>query len=330
MNTTLFYDFLNNIYQNDNDDKLDDIQIFIEKGADYHYNNHYPFYITSLKNNPKTIKYLLDKGCISKNNIQDAFFKSIDIKNIEIIKLLLDYGVDVNAHKSEALKIACYEPDFQIIRILLEHNANVEEVLDHLYIKNNLELVKLFFEYRPDLDLSKTKILLEFCSASKNDTYYEIVKFFLEKGAPLNNYCTNPLEWCVHQNNLKITKLFMDRGIKITKRSIKILSEYSKEDSHLEIVKIFYEALANFDLVDFEPSNIQIIKLIGQDYEGLQFRNSDICPISHDEFKDGDEKLGCVKCLNVFKKEILKEWLTFNNICPMCRSASRFQQIKKI
>jgi len=326
MNTTLQCDFLSSIYQNDNDDKFDEIKAFVEQGADYHYNCDYPFYLTSLKNNPKTIKYLLDNGCTIKKNIEEAFFKSIDKKNIKMIKLFLDHGVDVNAHKSEALKIACYDPDFQIIRILLEHNVNVQEVLDHLYIKNNLELVKLFFEYNPDLDLSKTKILLEFCSASVNDTYYDMVNFFLEKGARLDNYNTNPLEWCVHQNNTKITKLFMDRGIKITNRAIKILSEYSKNDSHLEIVKLFYDALANFDLVDFESSNVQIMKLINQDYEGIQFRESDICPISHEKFKEGDEKLGCVKCLNIFKKDILKEWLTFNNICPMCRSSSRFQK----
>ena len=326
MNTTLQCDFLSSIYQNDNDDKFDEIKAFVEQGADYHYNCDYPFYLTSLKNNPKTIKYLLDNGCTIKKNIEEAFFKSIDKKNIKMIKLFLDHGVDVNAHKSEALKIACYDPDFQIIRILLEHNVNVQEVLDNLYIKNNLELVKLFFEYNPDLDLSKTKILLEFCSASWNDTYYDMVNFFLEKGARLDNYNTNPLEWCVHQNNTKITKLFMDRGIKITNKAIKILSEYSKNDSHLEIVKLFYDALANFDLVDFESSNVQIMKLINQDYEGIQFRESDICPISHEKFKEGDEKLGCVKCLNIFKKDILKEWLTFNNICPMCRSSSRFQK----
>ena len=326
MNTTLQCDFLSSIYQNDNDDKFDEIKAFVEQGADYHYNCDYPFYLTSLKNNPKTIKYLLDIGCTIKKNIEEAFFKSIDKKNIKMIKLFLDHGVDVNAHKSEALKIACYDPDFQIIRILLEHNVNVQEALDNLYIKNNLELVKLFFEYNPDLDLSKTKILLEFCSASVNDTYYDMVKLFLDKGANFDNYCTNPLEWCVHQNNVKITKLFMDKGIKITHRAVKILSEYSKNDSHLEIVKFFYEARASFGFIEFESSNVQIIKLINQEYEGLIFRKSDTCPISHEEFKEGDEKMGCTQCLNIFKKDVLKEWLSRNNICPMCRSISQFQK----
>jgi len=321
--------FLIYISQNNNDDMFDEIKSFIDQGADYHYNNDYPFYLTSLKNNPKTTKYLLDKGCNIKKNIQEAFFGSIYKKNIEMVKLLLDYGADVNANKSEALKSACCIPekDFNLIKLLLEYNANIQEVLDHFYIRNDLELVKLFFEYKPDLDLSKTKILLEFCSASENDAYYEMVKFFLDKGARLDNYNTNPLEWSVHQNNFRITKLFMEKGIEITERAIKILSEYSKNDSHLEIVKLFYDAGANFDFVDFESSNVQIIKLIHEEFEGIEFRKSDICPISQETFQEGDDKLGCVKCLNVFKKGVLKEWLTFNNICPMCRSCSRFQKV---
>jgi len=311
-----------------NDNYLEKIKDLISRGANYQKESRILTNI-SLFNNPRTIKYFVKIGCKNQKDLNQTFLNYFFKKDYQMMKFLLNNGVNIHAENDQALTSSCClaERDYHLIKFLIDNGASIGEVLSPYYTKCDIHLFHLFFEYIT-IDLcNEKKILLDYCLSSKDDSSFEIIKFLIDKGIRLNCYNTSPIRWCVSRNNIKIIKLFMEKGVTVNNENIRLLAEYSKDDSHLEIAKLFYEAQASFDSVEFDDSNVQIIKLINQEFEGIIFRESDTCPISHDEFKEGDKKLGCVKCLNIFKKEVLKEWLTHNNICPMCRTASRFQKV---
>jgi len=310
-----------------NDNYLDKIKELITKGADYERESRILTNI-SLYNNPKTIKYFVKIGCKNQKDMDQTFLNFFYKKNYQMMKFLLDNGANINTDNELALRFSCCERvrDYHLIKFLIDNGASINDVLSPYYTKCDIQLFHLFFECITIDVCNEKKILLDYCLTSKEDSSFEIIKFLIDKGARLDIYFKKPIEWCVSRNNIKIIRLFMEKGDIVSNKAIRLLAEYSKNDSHLEIAKLFYEAQAGFDFVEFDDSNIEINKLISQEFENITFRESDICPISYEKFKEGDEKLGCIKCLNVFKKDILKEWLSRNNICPICRSASRFQK----
>ena len=311
-----------------NDNYLEKIKDLISRGANYQKESRILTNI-SLFDNPRTIKYFVKIGCKNQKDLNQTFLNYFFKKDYQMMKFLLDNGANIHTDNDQALTSSCWlaERDYHLIKFLIDNGASIGEVLSPYYTKCDIHLFHLFFEYIT-IDLcNEKKILLDYCLSSKDDSSFEIIKFLIDKGIRLNCYNTSPIGWCVSRNNIKIIKLFMEKGVIVNNEDVRILAEYSKNDSHLEIAKLFYEARAGFDSVEFDDSNVQIIKLINQEFEGIIFRESDTCPISHEEFKEGDEKLGCVKCLNIFKKEVLKEWLTHNNICPMCRLYCRFLKV---
>ncbi len=280
----------------------------------------------ALKNNPKTVYFLCKMGKVNKNAIDNALRSSVLNGNLDITKILLISRADVNKDNGFVLKNACIEKNIDMIKLLLSFGANPDFVIDMLR-HYDLELFKLVIENYTSFHTSDKKILLDFCITSENDSNLEIIKFLIEKGARLDIYNNTLIELCICRKNTKIIKLFLEKGVSISNNTIKKCAEVSKNDSHFEITQLLYEYKANFDFENFDESNIKTLKLINQEFDSIIFRESDTCPISYEIFKKGDEKLGCVKCLNIFKKDILKEWLVFNNICPMCRSSNRFRKI---
>ena len=262
--------------------------------------------------------------------MESTLIQCIYNNHIEVVKILLNYGVNVNFFDGEALKMACCMQNHEIIKLLLDKGADPRHALRFTCFCPTLEIIKILFENSPNYNLKQEKIILQFCCLSENDSHYEIVKYLIDNDVSLEIYnSSNPIEWSVTKKNIKIIKLFIEKGIKINDNVIKLCAEISKNDDYYEIVKLFYENGANFYVVDFDPSNVQILKLLKDGFQDIEFRDSDICPISYESFRKEDEKLGCIKCKNVFKKDALNEWLKYNPICPMCREFSRFQKVDK-
>ena len=314
------------ISQNKNDESYEEIKKYIQKGANIHYNNDVYIMLASTHNNPKTMKFLLKRGCLNKEMMEIALDGCVIRNYTEVIKVLLNYGVNINADDGKALKTACLNQNIELIKFLLNNGADPRPVLSTYYCRT-FENLKLLLEHNPNYNLKDQKILFDYCCSSEKDSNYEIVKYLLDYGFSLVVYRSNPIDWCIHKNNINIIKLFMEKGVKITTNCIKICTDVSRDDSHFEIVKLFYENGTNFYFAKFDSSNIQILKLLNTEFENIEFRNSDICPISYESFTKEDEKLGCIKCKNVFKKDALNEWLKYNPICPMCRECSRFQKV---
>ena len=115
------------------------------------------------------IKFALEHGANPNYEYRDElalktaiFFRRNykNTRNIDAMRLLLKHGADVN--KTNLLFECCYRGAAlsEEIKLLLEYGATIEpycgnEILS-LAIKNcNLELVKLIFEYRPNVDVNK-------------------------------------------------------------------------------------------------------------------------------------------------------------------------------
>ena len=322
MVTTFEKNFMSLISNNDNDNNFEDIKSYIKKGEDIHFDNEYPLYVTTWKNNPKTTALLIKFGAKFHSVRERAFISSVINNQIQVAEVLIKAGADVNAREGDALKICTLTNNLVMMKFLLLNGADYINVLKYYINNNNIEVLKLLSEL--GADFNKYNILLNVCGISKEDSYFDTVKFLLDNGVKLNIHTTSPISWCIRNNNIRIIQLFLERGDIITHVSIKICAEISNNDSHFDIVKLFYDNGADFKDTYFNSSNIQIIKYVKQEnIFNIKFRETDICPISFESL-DGQQKLGCIKCLNVFKKEAIEEWHKYNKNCPLCKCGTRF------
>ena len=324
MNTTLNYKYMFNITNNDNDSNYETIKTLIIQGVDIHMNNDNTLCLSAFKNNPKTIKLLLDSGCNIHTNDDETFILSVVNNNIKITKYLLKRGANVNANNGEALKFCSINNNTKMIKLLIKYGAKYNNVLNFYITNNNIEIIKLLLNY--NIDINKDKLIMIACCNSYYDKNYDMVKLLIDNGAKLDIYNINPITWCIERNNIRIIKLLIDNHIRITEECIDICVKVNNYDSHLEIIKLFNNHGMKLNYIKTNPNNKETIKYINENYKEIKFRNSDICPISYESLEN-QEKLGCINCLNVFKKEVLNQWLNYNNICPMCKQKSRFQDI---
>lgn len=252
---TINYNFMTLITKNDNDIYYDDIKDLINQGADIHYNNDYPLYLTTLNNNLKTVILLLENNC--KVNY-DTFLASVYKNNIDVVKLFLKKNININ--KCEAIRISIINNNVEMFKLLLLYNrANFDEILNYNIFYCNLEFIKILKYY--GANFSKYKILFDICNISKNDSHYEIIKYLLENGAKLDIYNTNPISWCIKENNKNIIKLFLDNKININNKCVELCYNVNIYDSHIDIIKLFNDNKINFDYDKFNKNNIDTINL---------------------------------------------------------------------
>ena len=55
------------------------------------------------------------------------------------------------------------------------------------------------------------------------------------------------------------------------------------------------------------------------DLSGINVDENVTCPISMEEFREGDQLCRLNRCQHTFKKEPLRRWLRNHNTCPVCR-----------
>ena len=309
------------ISNNNYDSNYNNIEEIISRGIDINYNDDYFLIASTFNNNPRTVQLLLDSGCNNKKNYDRALISAIYNNQNEVIKVLLKNGANVN--DDEALRFCSLKNNINMLKILLDYGADHDKLFKNFIYQNNLDISKYLLSY--GIDVNKYKILLDICLISKNDDYYDAVKLLLENGVDLKNHNTNPISWCIRKNNIRIIKLFIENGIDIDNECLKICSEVNDNDSHFEIIKNFYDQGVNFDYIIFNSNNVETLKYINQIIMLINFRYSELCPITLESLED-KEKLGCINCFNVFKKDALIEWLKFNNVCPLCKKCSRYQK----
>ncbi len=56
-----------------------------------------------------------------------------------------------------------------------------------------------------------------------------------------------------------------------------------------------------------------------RDPSGIDADQNVICPISMEEFREGEQLCRLNRCQHTFKKEPLRRWLRNHNTCPVCR-----------
>ena len=311
MNTNYIYSLISN---NNDDCNYKIIKDLINKGIDIHYDNDYALVESTYHYNPKTVKLLLDSGCNIHAYDDRAFISSVTNNHYEVAKLLLENGAYVDANDYEAIKFCSIVNNIKMIKLLLDYGANYLIILKYYISKCNFELINILCE--AGIDFNKYNILLDVCYSSINDSHYDIIILLLNYGAKINNTKINPISLCIKHNNIRIIKLFIEKQVNINNECLKICSEVNHNDSHFDIVKIFYDQGVNFNYINFNSSNVNTINYINQNFMNIKFRDLDICPITFESLEN-EEKLGCINCLNVFKKEAINQWLSYNNICPL-------------
>jgi hypothetical protein len=117
--------------------------------------------------------------------------------------------------------------------------------------------------------------------------------------------------------------------------SISDLFRNNRREYNYEIIDLFDPNLLTDSLFTFvtettTPLQMPTSEQIERSTETLSYSREQfqtqtlsdtVCPITLDEFQDGDEILKINVCGHIFKKEALQNWFRRNIICPKCRQS---------
>lgn len=152
-------------------------------------------------------------------NLGKAFIEAAKTANVKKAKLLIERGVDVQIYNDKAIKEAMKRNHHKMVKFLICSGANIysHELLDIVFQKNNMEMVKYFFgigvfqkipiPLSATTDLNVIKFVVENASVSpfqlERSLYsacirgdLPIARYLIEKGA-----CTRTVTECLQYKN---------------------------------------------------------------------------------------------------------------------------------
>lgn len=242
----------------------------------------------------QTIKLLLEKGAdpnIKNSTNESAIFKILDsLQNSEIknyVELFCKYGLNINiTNKSGNTllhEIFYYYDNFNLVKLLLDigidvniQNSTGETALFHAiehgsYITDIIELLN--YGANPNIiNNSGTSILMrifdDYIGGPQDDSYVEIIKLLIEKGANAN-YSTDKtciLEQAIMLNNDSspiIVELLLKNGadpnLIYNNRTVLRYLMDQKDFVHKEnVVKLLFKYGMNPDICDEEGDSIMM------------------------------------------------------------------------
>lgn len=273
------------------------VKILVSKGADIYADDDFPIRISAEYCNFELFKFLIEK-CDAYVHTMQEYALRMSAKNgsYDIVEYILTKceSVDVHAENDYALRYSAENGHYKIVKLLIDYGANVNAENDYA--------IRHASDYG----------------------FYKTVKILIENGANVHADDEYPIRMSATYGHLNIVKLLIENGADLHVDNDWILFECAKI-GYRSIVKYLVEKGANINVL---PLHLRkkyelSINLWKKCEVFVDWRNSNVCPISQEEFKENEEKLGCIECRNVFKKEELEKWLNSDTesikSCPMCR-----------
>lgn len=334
------------------------IKLFVGKGLDVSLDNNCFIKHASQCAKERTVMYLYENGadvsvfragdlrCATKNGLED------------LVKLIIEHGTYDIKEIDYALIIAMNNGYYNISNYLLDKGADIELLnipeFIKAYQKGKTGTVKLFLKRKIKID---NKILTDALVHAAYDGYFKMAELLIENNVDIHCHCdviivmaskNNDIEFiqklidlnvdvnayngyalymASREGHMNIVKLLVQNGVYIDAQgssSIKMAADKGYDD----IALFLYENGASSDNLTLEQKKrlgINELRVYDKPDGFPAFRNTYECPISQIKFTDDIKKIGCSKCLNVFERTSLEEWLeTGQDKCPMCRAVSVF------
>lgn len=243
--------------------------------------------------NLEMVKYLIEKG----NNVHEdndyIFVTACQEGKICIVIYLIEMGVNVNVRNSEALCYSCYMGNYDVVRLLIERGVNVNGNHGLGFIDSCME------------------------------GYLGIVRMLVEAGLKLGEYGQKGLSMAVSHGKVDVVKYLVEMGVGINVEMLEIAILMG----YYYLVRYLVRVGGKLDDLS-EEMMVRYREMDGRYKVGdLNFRG-DVCPISCEDFEEGDEKLGCDRCLRVFRRDLLEQWLMVNGRCPFRCEGSTYYIVK--
>jgi len=272
---------------------IETIKYLIENGADIHYDNENIFLRCAIRGNLEMMKYLVENGANIHFNEEEALFLSFQYSNFKTTKFLIENGADIRARSDFFVKGCAQNGNLNFLIFLLDkiQDSNLERICFNCA-----------------------------CESGRMN----VVKYFVEKNINIHNDNEYGFRISAKNNHLDVVAYLLNRGADIHAENDEALRK-SVEKEHYQLVYYLIKKGANTAILDYDMKMKYGVKIEWEKKpDNLLFRESDECPISKKKFTKNVKKLGCSKCLNVFDKNTLIDWLKIKNECPLCRETSIF------
>jgi len=162
------------------DEDIDTLRRIINSGFDIHYNDDGGLVRACLNNKIKSATLLLDSGADINARGGVPLIYTIEMAHEDLLRFLINRGADLSVIKEDRIDSFIKCGDLSITKILIQSGLEITiELLVGAVDEGNLEIVKLFVESNPNLDLT-----LALYQSLKN-VNCDIAKYLLEAGANL-------------------------------------------------------------------------------------------------------------------------------------------------
>ena len=218
------------------EDKKEEVQTLLKKGADINFNYDKPLRIISSKGNIEILNILLENGAnIFESDPSDdeyagnSIFRSYVNGHKEIAKALINHCKN-NFHE---MKVDFWGGFEDTIFSFFNYVKKDEET-----DSDKEELKRLI----PSADIHEEDDLALRNASEKGDT--TTVEVLLKHGANIHAKNDEPLRFASYEGHVEVVKILLEHGANVHARDGESLSNASSK-GHLEIVKILLEHGAN-------------------------------------------------------------------------------------
>lgn len=293
---------------------LEDVKFLFNNGADFEFENGEILNISIFENKYDIVKYLIKKGAIINNDLENdapfviSMINAITFSDLKMPKLLIDNGADVNISDSQALITICeeYNDDdysYEAVKFLIKNGINIharnEEALIVSCMFGGLDIVKLLIKHGADINAQNGQPIYY----ARQNGYQEIVDYLIKKGASDNSQSGSDLIKAICDENYEDVKRLIKNGADVHyKNDLPLIRACG--NSTFKIVKYLIDHGANVNAENDDPiivatldNNIEVIKLLFE-------RGANIFAVTDDILKNSEVESKTKKLIKKLKNKV--------------------------
>ena len=150
--------------------------------------------------------------------------------------------------------------------------------------------------------------------------HQKLLYFPLNYNVQYNDLTNFGFEGAVNLNIIKNSVLILNFDSNITKLTI-----YGLGSNILKYTYGFFSLVFNYNNIHIIQNYIETNKIEVTNNEQIIYKliideNKSTCSINLQELQLNSRYMNCTDCHNNFNEESLKEWISINNCCPLCRN----------
>jgi len=224
---------------------------------------------------------------LTRDVVMDLTWKAVAYNKLNIVKIIFDHCMKRNC-------VSIVEREIKATALIIACQYGYISIVTYI-----IEVVGI------NVDIYNNKPLVTACSWGQ----MEVAMYLIQNGADIHVDNDTPL----------IAAATVGASPRLTYVLITLfnMDVRSLTGVHMnENVRLFLEMAGVIIPTKYLDNN-----------SNIQFRQTNICNITHDEIVTGDVLVGCGTCLNVFKRDNLDRWFSRKYECPFRCSSSSFYYV---